>query len=477
MSAKSMPDNREAKGEISLTDAVAATPVRTLRHPLRGLEPEKRNRVWWYALLLAVFLCFYLFNALAPLMSDDYNYAFSFSTGERITSVGDLFPSIVLHYRGVNGRVAMHFLAQLMLLLGKAVFNVINALVTVLFFVGLCRLTVGRKKDPRLLAVLVGAWVILLPTLGQVMFWLVSACNYFWGITLILWLLVPFRDRVLGEAKPLTWWQIGLMLPAYAVMGTVSENSAPAAMLLMLLCCALQFRFHRKVKVWQGLAILFSLAGFLFMLSSPASQGRNAASLSQTASLLGRYLVPFTNCVTTFLNYELAPSIVFLILFSCALYAKAKPEILWLSAATYFCGVAANFAMSLTGYYPLRVMTGSLALILCACAMLLPLLRLAPLEPLLRGAEWALCLTAALLILQAIPQTYDRYREASAREARMIAARDAGELDVATTNISSRTKFDVFYDMIDLTDDPEYFSNAVFARYYGLHSVVVDELR
>ena len=59
----------------------------------------------------------------------------------------------------------------------------------------------------------------------------------------------------------------------------------------------------------------------------------------------------------------------------------------------------------------------------------------------------------------------------------MIAARDVGELDVATTNISSRTKFDVFYDMIDLTDDPEYFSNAVFARYYGLHSVVADELR
>lgn len=477
MSAKSMPDSRETIGETCPSDGVAATRERFLRHTSSGKDAASRAKAWWYALLLAIFLCFYLFNALAPLMSDDYNYAFSFSTGERITSVGDLFPSIVLHYRGVNGRVVMHFLAQLMLLLGKPVFNIINALVTVLFFTGMCRLAVGRKKDPRLLAVLVGAWVILLPTLGQVMFWLVSACNYFWGITLILWLLVPFRDRVLGEAKPLAWWQIGLMLPAYLVMGTVSENSAPAAMLLMLMCCGLQIRFHRKVAVWQGLAIALSCVGFLFMLSSPASQGRNAASLSQTASLLGRYLAPFTNCVTTFLNYELAPSAAFLILFSCALYAKAKPEILWLSAALYLCGVAANFAMTLTGYYPPRVMTGSLALILCASAMLLPLLRAEALEPLLRGAEWALCLTAALLILQAIPQTYDRYREADAREARMIAARDAGELDVATTNISSRTKFDVFYDMIDLTDNPDYFSNAVFARYYGLHSVVVDELR
>ena len=446
-------------------------------HSVRKGASRWKGSFGWYLLLLVIALGFFLFNSLTPLMSDDYNYAFSFATNQRITSLGDLFPSIVLHYQGVNGRLAMHFLAQLMLLMGKPVFNVVNTLVTVFLLLGLCRLTSGKARDPRQLAVLVSALLVLLPVLGQVMFWLVGACNYLWGPTVIVWLLVPFRDRVLGESKPLRWWMIALLLPAYFIMGTVSENSSPAAILLMGLCCLLQLHFHRKVSLWQWAAIAFSCAGFLFMLASPASQGRNASTLSQTASLLGRYLVPFTNCVTTFIQYELAPSAVFLALFSCALYRKATREMLSLSMAMFVCGVAANFAMSASGYYPVRAMTGSLILILSASALLLPQLRLAPMGPLLRGAEWALCLMAVLLVLQAAPQTYDRYREASAREARVVAARDAGELDVATTHISSRTKFDVFYDMIDLTDDPAIFSNAVFARYYGLRSVVVNELR
>lgn len=457
---KNRPERKQPVPQLSMKNA----------YPLKGIY-------WWYILLCGISLVLYLFNYLAPLMSDDYNYAFSFITYKRIQTLGDLFPSIVAHYQGINGRVAMHFIAQLMLLSGKPVFNVINSLVAVSLLLGLCRLTSGKARDLRQLAVWASALLILLPTLSQVMFWLVGACNYLWGPTIIVWLLVPFRDRVLGQSKPLARWKIGLLLPVYFIMGTVSENSAPAAILLMGLCCLLQLHFHRKVSIWQWIAILLSLAGFLFMLASPASQGRNAATLSQTASLLGRYLVPFTNCVTTFIQYESAPSVVFLILFSYSLYLKADREILSMSVAMFVCGVAANFAMTATGYYPVRAMTGSLIMILSASAILLPKLRFAPIWPLLRGAEWALCMMAVLLVLQAAPQTYDRYREACAREAQVIAARDAGELDVITTNISSRTKFDVFYDMIDLTDDPEYFANAVFARYYGLRSVVANELR
>ena len=476
MTVKTVPNDHDQKQRLTAFHQSRQKPAQQEQHFALKFFANNRN-VGWYSLLCVIAVTFYGFNVLAPLMSDDYNYAFSFMTNQRIRSVFELFPSIVAHYQIINGRVSMHFLAQLMLLLGKPVFNVINTAVSVALLLSLCRLTSGKARDPRQLAVWACALLILLPTLGQVMFWLVGACNYLWGLVIIIGLMIPFRDGVLGEGKPLTWWKIGLLLPAYFIMGTVSENSAPAAILLMVLCCALQIHFHRKVSLWQWAAILLSLAGFAFMLLSPASQGRNASSLSQTASLLGRYLVPFTNCVTTFIQYEAVPSAVFLMLFSYSLHLKADQKILALSVAMFVCGIAANFAMTATGYYPLRAMTGSLTFILSASAILLPKLRLSPIRPLLRGAEWALCLMSVLLVLQAAPLTYDRYREASAREARVIAMRDAGELDVATTNISSKTKFDVFYDMIDLTDDPDYFANAVFARYYGLHSVVINELR
>ena len=167
----------------------------------------------------------------------------------------------------------------------------------------------------------------------------------------------------------------------------------------------------------------------------------------------------------------------FAVLFSLSQRGGQTVDRLALAMGLFLCGVAANFAMSATGYYPARAMTGSLLLMVSASGLLLPGLRLTRADALLRGLEWALCLFALLLCIQAAPQTYDRYRESEARVQRVTAARDAAQLSVSDTNISGKTKFDVFFDMIDLTDNPEYFSNTVFARYYGLTSIVAEVYR
>ena len=41
----------------------------------------------WMAALCLMGLCMLLFNILTPMICDDYRYAFSFATGERITGV------------------------------------------------------------------------------------------------------------------------------------------------------------------------------------------------------------------------------------------------------------------------------------------------------------------------------------------------------------------------------------------------------
>lgn len=444
---------------------------------VNGCLTGKQRKFMWYAVLLLLFLLFYLFNCLAPLMSDDYNYAFSFSNGKRIASVADLFSSLVRHYQVSNGRFATHFFAQLMLWIGKPVFNVVNSIMALLLLLGLCRLTSDRKHDVLLVSLWGGSLIVLLPTLGQVMFWLTGACNYLWGTTLIIWTIVPFRHMVLRHNREPHWWQLALLLPGYLVMGSVSENGSPAAILFMILCCTYQLIQHRRVRIWMWFAIAFSTVGFLLMLLSPASLARNASSLSGGTSLFTRYMPPFINCVTLFLKYELFPSCIFLFLFAYALYAKKDRNLLALSVMLFICGVASHFAMTATGYYPLRAMTVSLLMILAAAAVLFSSLRSTALYPLLLGGALTLCLLAGMLCLQAAPQTYDRFRLAQSREQNMLEAQTLGNLDAVTYNISSKTKFDVFYDMVDLTYDPEYFSNAVFARYYGLRSVVIDDLQ
>ncbi|MEG0740760.1 MAG: DUF6056 family protein [Clostridia bacterium] len=443
----------------------------------RAQLTDKQRNVAWYGLLLLWFAVFYLFNCLAPLMSDDYNYAFSFATRERITSFGELFPSLVTHYLTSNGRMITHFFAQLMLWIGKPVFNIVNALVAVSLLVGLCRLTSERKRDVQLLALFGSSLIIVLPTLAQVLFWLTGACNYLWGSTLIIWTMVPFRRMLLDTPQRLRWWHWIAIVPAYLFMGTVSENGAPAAILFMALCCAYQLLRRRRVDAWMWVAIALSTAGFVVMLLSPASQARNARSLATGASFLGKYLVPFTRCVQFFLQYELVPACVFLCLFAFALSAKASQERLTLAGLLFLCGLASHFAMSATGAYPLRAMTVSLLMLMSASAVLLPTLRRTALRPWLLCATLSLSLMAGMLCLQAAPQTYERFRQAQVREQRMLEAQSAGNLEVLTCNISSRTKFDVFYDMIDLTYDPDYYANAVFARYYGLNSVIINELQ
>lgn len=439
--------------------------------------PEKRRKWVWPAVLIFLFLVFYLFNRLAPLMSDDYNYAFNFSNGKRVSSVADLFSSLVRHYEVSNGRYATHFIAQLMLWAGKPLFNVLNSMMAVLLLVGLCRLTSDRQHDVLLLCLWSGLLIVLLPTLGQVMFWLTGACNYLWGTTLIIWSMVPFRRMLTETGRRMRWRRLVYMLPGFFVMGTVSENGSPAAILFMVLCCAYQLVKRRRVPVWMWFAVALSAVGFLTMLLSPASLARNARSLSGAPSFFAKYTPSFINCVTLFLQHELLPASVFLCLFAYAMRVKISRDRLALSIMLFVCGVASHFAMTATGYYPLRAMTVSLLMILAAGALLLSALRGSALDPLFLGSALALCLFAGMLCMQAAPQTYDRFRQAQARERQMIEAQASGDLDVVTFNISSKTKFDVFYDMIDLTYDPDYFSNAVFARYYGLRSVVINDLQ
>lgn len=89
---------------------------------------------------------FWVTNYITPLMSDDYNYRFHCETGERIENIADIFPSMAYHYAHWNGHVTVHFCVQLMLMLGKPVFNVVNSLMSIILLLGLCRLTTGRRK-------------------------------------------------------------------------------------------------------------------------------------------------------------------------------------------------------------------------------------------------------------------------------------------------------------------------------------------
>jgi len=137
--------------------------------------------------LIGVFVLMLLLNAHTPLMMDDYDYSFSWSTGERLAGVKDIVASQAAHYRLWGGRSVTHFLAQLFLYLGKPVFNVCNAAMYVLLLIEICALA-GKKRcfDWRLLLTAHAVLFFLVPFFGVAFLWLDGACNYLWGTALAL---------------------------------------------------------------------------------------------------------------------------------------------------------------------------------------------------------------------------------------------------------------------------------------------------
>ena len=88
-----------------------------MRVKIREINKSRKTVVICFICLFVLMLGL---NILTPMMVDDYIYAFSFKTGQRITSIGQIVGSMQQHYITMNGRLISHSLVQIMLPMGKA---------------------------------------------------------------------------------------------------------------------------------------------------------------------------------------------------------------------------------------------------------------------------------------------------------------------------------------------------------------------
>ena len=237
------------------------------------------------ALLLGIFLLMLLGNVLTPYVVDDWAYMHSFATGERLTRFGEIFPSMAAHAQTMNGRLFAHFWAQLFLLLPKAVFNIVNALVFTALIALLARLAQpeGERDNLILLMIFCAVWVFV-PAFGQVFFWLDGACNYGWGCAVGLAFLMPyirFFDRD-AKKKPLFW--ILWMLAGFYTGAYLENMAAGAIFLSALLLFGRRVLCRKKNGVLPWLPVLASVGGFIFMMTRPA-EGMKSGAESSLASL------------------------------------------------------------------------------------------------------------------------------------------------------------------------------------------------
>ena len=274
--------------------------------------------------LALYFLFFLVLNFLTPLVSDDYRYAFSFATDERITNVWQIFPSLYEHYFVMHGRTAMHFFTQLFMLVGKPVFSVLNAAAAALLLLGLYRLGAGRgDKNPAALLGLGALSFLFTPAFGQTMLWLDGACNYLWGVAIGVWVLVPYRDALIEDRDVRSPWLLALLFIGSLLMGAASENTAPATLLLMIAVTAIRWKRTGRLRPWMAVSSALAAAGFLFLVLSPANAIRSSFYAAEGVSRMGQYLLNFQTAAQTLLEHGLPLCLVFLTLFAVAAVQKA----------------------------------------------------------------------------------------------------------------------------------------------------------
>lgn len=242
---------------------------------------EKARKAVWGAALAAPLAALVFLALITTLSADDYWYSTFFRNG-----LGGYLALMKEHYLTFNGRMLVHFFAQVTLALGNWAFAPICGGLTAV--IPLLSAKAGEKQAPALLAAALfcGA-LLLLPRsyFATAYLWTSAFFNYVFPTAMLvaeLFLLDRFARR---KARPAA----AALLVVYAFLCGATTEQAGAVAVGLALCLvveALAFRRERRA-LWLGLGCAgASLLGLLTVFLSPATLAR--ARLEVGASTLDK---------------------------------------------------------------------------------------------------------------------------------------------------------------------------------------------
>lgn len=240
-------------------------------------------------LLLTIFAFFYLLNCLMPLaFGDDYVYSFIWEghslyeplseKAVRVTSWKDLFDSQKLHYFTWSGRIVNHTLEQFFLWMGKSVFNICNAFVSLLLVAEIywCShkgIISFQMKESTLCGIFFALWAFS-PGFGDVFLWIVGACNYLWTITIVIGFLLPYVRNYysLSENEGKSCFFCIVLFLGGIVAGCTNENTV--CWLIPLLLFFIYRSRKGKNENWMYFGLAGLVIGYALLVFSPGNMVR-----------------------------------------------------------------------------------------------------------------------------------------------------------------------------------------------------------
>lgn len=274
---------------------------------------------------------FALTGAATTLYGDDFIYALYSRHGflNFIKMTGE-------HYMQMNGRAAVHFLLELILVFKDRLFFVVIPLLimSVYFFAG-CALDVKQRTLFFALA-LSGTLILPYTILREGVFWMAGAMNYIYPTALALAAFYVFRRSAEEER---------IKVPAAFVLflsGASTEQGGAAAIAAAALYSIIRFRDKKGIKRCI-IMLLIMAVGYATVVLSPSTFGRTVAETSEALSLIERLRLVYDFSVgrnSAFLVFEGV-----LLLLAADELKLHKPVSAMLAAAAAASGIFKLFGM------------------------------------------------------------------------------------------------------------------------------------
>ncbi|TQR29529.1 hypothetical protein DMB92_07955 [Campylobacter sp. MIT 99-7217] len=228
-------------------------------------------------LFLAVFAVLFVFNFLVVAQSDDWAHYF--------TAINPNIPWYDTYFTW-NARIGEILNTGFLASLHQNLFDILNALVGSSFIFAvfyLCFLRLPKNKLDLLCFLLLCIFFIFLNSFSATFLWGAGSLNYLWGVSLIIWFLIPFR-KFFHDRKNLEHENFSFLSLIFAVFfmffgvlaGMASELMGATICLLLFISFIYAFIKKISLRIWYVLGSLGFFVGYALLFFAPANKVRGA---------------------------------------------------------------------------------------------------------------------------------------------------------------------------------------------------------
>lgn len=420
--------------------------------------------VLFFILFALMALSVYLLNVNMPLILDDYDFMYSWATGESVSGFADVIRSQLVHYQIWGGRM-LHVFTQLFLYLGKGVFNVVN---TIMFMLLLLEIYMIARPAQRRFCwpILLIAYLVLmtmLPFFGTVFLWLTGSCIYLFGTVLALVPMVIIRSVKEGGLFSRKIAAAVLCLPIGILAGWTNENTTCGMIAVIFVFLARDYFRAKKIELSLILLFVGQCIGAGLLLLAPGNALRASGYVydSMLVELLRRFV-----SVTAYGMSYLGVLLAFVILLAAGIGKKNGARIEW-TLALVFAALISVYAMVGSPELSDRTYTGSFVLILTALLVLV-----GDMDRYARNLDAAKLAVLPLLIAFAAYTAYHGVSDVRSYASRwneevqrIESACLAGKNETVIDPIYSASRFTM--DIV-MSSDAHEWPNSTLSKYYGI---------